>query len=407
MIIEIAWRNVWRSKIRSLVIIIAITLGICAGVFSTAFMKGMSEQRIETAIQTETSHIQIHQKEYRQQDKLNLYLACADELSDQVKSNPHVQGVSNRVILNGMISSAGKGSGARVMGINPEEEKTVTDLHTRIIEGSYFQDVPHRVKPLIIGQKMAEKLNVRLRSRIVINFTNAQGVPTSIGFRVTGIYKTVNNNFDGLNVYTRYTDLISNIGLPEGSGHEIAILLKENGISEEVKSQLQDQFPTTEISSWKDLSPELTYLHEMMDQYTYIIILIILLALLFGIINTMLMAVLERIKELGMLMAIGMSKIRIFMMIMMESIFLSFTGGVSGVILGYLATTTLGNTGIDMSQYSEGLQAMGWSSIIYPAIDLTTLLHITLMVIVTGIISAVYPSLKALKLNPAESIRTE
>ncbi|MDZ7777781.1 MAG: ABC transporter permease [Bacteroidales bacterium] len=333
MIIAVAWRNIWRNKMRSLVIISAITLGIFAGVFSTAFMKGMSDQRIKTAIKSEVSHIQIHRPGYRKQDKLKLYLPEATEKLSKIRELPHVQGVSNRIIINGMISSAGKGSGVKLNAIVPANEKEVTDIHEQIIEGTYFKDTPKRVNPLVLGQKLAEKLNVQLRSRIVINFTNAQGVPTSAGFRVTGIYKTANHNFDGLNVYARYRDLQQASGLAQGGGHEIAIYLDENEAVSSTKSKLQEMFPEAEVSDWKDLSPELTYLNEAMDQYMYVIIIIILLALCFGIINTMLMAVLERVKELGMLMAIGMTQIRVFFMIMMESVFLSLTGRFTGVIV--------------------------------------------------------------------------
>jgi ABC-type lipoprotein release transport system permease subunit len=318
-----------------------------------------------------------------------------------------VQGVSNRIVINGMISSAGKGSGVKLNAIVPASEKEVTDIHEQIIDGTYFKDTPKRVKPLVLGQKLAEKLNVQLRSRIVINFTNAQGVPTSAGFRVTGIYKTANHNFDGMNVYARYQDLQQPSGLPQGGGHKIAIYLDENEALSQTKSKIQEMFPEAEVSDWKDLSPELTYLNEAMDQYMYVIIIIILLALCFGIINTMLMAVLERVKELGMLMAIGMTRIRVFFMIMTESVFLSLTGGFTGVIVGYLAVKLTAKTGFDLSMYAEGFQALGWSSHIYPDIDINTLLNITILVIITGILSSIYPSIKALKLNPAESIRTE
>lgn len=407
MIIAVAWRNIWRNKMRSLVIITAITLGIFAGVFSTAFMKGMSDQRIETAIKSEISHIQIHQPEYRKQDKLKLFLPEASAKAKKIRSLPNVLGASNRVIINGMISSAGKGSGAKINGIVPKQESKVTDIHEQIVEGSYFEDTPKRVKPLVLGHKLAEKLNVQLRSRIVISFTNAQGVPTSAGFRVTGIYKTANHNFDGMNVYARYQDLQQAAALIEGAGHEIAVYLNDNEAVGKTKQSIQKMFPDDEVADWKDLSPELTYLNEAMGQYMYIIIIIILLALCFGIINTMLMAVLERVKELGMLMAIGMTRIRVFYMIMMESIFLSLTGGFTGVIIGYFSVKLFANTGIDLSMYAEGLQAMGWSTLIHPEIEIATLLNITVLVIITGIASSIYPSIKALKLNPAESIRTE
>ncbi|MFO7874014.1 MAG: FtsX-like permease family protein [Bacteroidales bacterium] len=407
MIIPIAWRNVWRNKLRSLVVIIAITLGIFAGVFATAFMKGMADHRINSAIESETSHMQLHHKDYRQKDKLALYIPAADKKLEKIRSLNEVKSASNRLKVDCMISAAGTASGAKVLGIHPEEEKKVTDIHGNIVKGSYFEDIPDRVKPLVLGKKMAEKLNAQLRSRIVINLTNIHGNPTSAGFRVTGIYDTDNANYDGLHAFVRYQDLLEATGMKQGIGHEIAVYLKHNDQVQPVQRKLRKMFQQTEVATWKELSPDLSYLSSVMDQYTYIIIIIILLALCFGIINTMLMAVLERVKELGMLMAIGMNRRRVFLMIMTESVLLSLTGGVSGILIGWAITRLTGATGIDMSMYAEGLQAMGWSTIIYPDIGIDTLIRITFLVIVTGILSSIYPAIKALKLNPADSLRTE
>ncbi|MFO8087547.1 MAG: FtsX-like permease family protein [Bacteroidales bacterium] len=407
MVIAIAWRNIWRNKLRSLVVILAVTLGICGGVFSTAFMKGMVDQRIESAIENEVSHIQLHHPDFRQEDKLTQFIPGADQKTDSLYEIKGVKAASNRLSTNCMITAAGTGSGILLNGIFPEDESRVTNIHKQIVEGSYFKDVPQRIKPLVIGDELADKLNVKIKSRIVVQFADIHGNPISLGFRVTGIYNTDNSEFDKMHVFANYQDLQAAMGVPEGVGHEIAVLLEDNNLLEEKKAQTASLFQQQQVSSWKDISPELSYLNDVMGQYMYIIIVIILLALLFGIVNTMLMAVLERVKELGMLMAIGMNRKRIFFMIMMESVFLAITGGITGILAGYGITEILGSTGIDLSLYAEGLAAMGWEPVVYPAIELETLAGVTGLVILTGIISAIYPALKALRLNPAESIRTE
>lgn len=407
MIISIAWRNVWRNKLRSLVVIIAITLGICAGVFATAFMKGLMDQRIESAIESEVSHIQLHKPEYLQDDRMNQYIPEASAKAELIKQDERIAGVSKRLSVNAMITTAGKGSGVKLSGILPEDEEQVTNIHEKMVKGEYFGEMPGRIKPVIMGAKLAEKLNAKIKSRVVLQFADVNGNPVSIGCRLMGIYKTENSAFDETHVFLKYEDVRQAMDVPENSAHEIAVLLNQNDNLEQVEEQIASSYEQLEVSTWKEVSPELSYLSEMMDQYMYIIIVIILLALLFGIINTMLMAVLERVKELGMLMAIGMNKRRVFSMIMMESVFLAFTGGIAGVLLGYGATLLLGYFGMDLSLFATGLEAMGWSTIVYPSIELDTLLIVTIMVIVTGIISAIYPAIKALRLNPAESIRTE
>jgi ABC-type antimicrobial peptide transport system permease subunit len=135
--------------------------------------------------------------------------------------------------------------------------------------------------------------------------------------------------------------------------------------------------------------------------------MIILAALAFGIINTMLMVVMERTRELGTLTAIGMNKKKVFSMIMLESVFLSLIGGVTGMVLSYLNILVTSKTGIDLSQYSEGFGALGYSAKVYPQISAGFFVIVTVLIIITGVISSIYPAQKALKLNPLEAIRTE
>ena len=134
---------------------------------------------------------------------------------------------------------------------------------------------------------------------------------------------------------------------------------------------------------------------------------IIMAALAFGIVNTMLMVVLERTKELGMLTAIGMNKRKVFSMIMLESVFLSVIGGIAGMLIAWLVIALTAKNGINFLQYAEGMEAFGYSAHVFPQINATFFLMMTVLVILTGILSSVYPAIKALKLNPVEAIRTE
>jgi ABC-type antimicrobial peptide transport system permease subunit len=134
---------------------------------------------------------------------------------------------------------------------------------------------------------------------------------------------------------------------------------------------------------------------------------IILAALAFGIVNTMLMVVLERTRELGMLTAIGMNKRKVFSMIMLESVFLSLIGGLAGMLTGWIIIILTAKNGINFVKYAEGLEAYGYSAHLFPEITLGFFIMVTILIIITGILSSIYPAMKALKLNPVEAIRTE
>ena len=166
--------------------------------------------------------------------------------------------------------------------------------------------------------------------------------------------------------------------------------------------------PGFSVQTWDEIMPEAAMYSEAMNYYLFIFLVIILLALGFGIVNTMLMAVLERVKELGMLMAVGMSRKRVFWMIMLETVFLGLTGAMAGTILCYLLVWWTGNTGVDLSAlYQEGLEAFGFSAKVYPIIGLDSFFEILFLVILTGILASIYPARKALKLNPAEALRVD
>ncbi len=406
MLFSISWRNVWRNKVRSMVIILSVAMGIFAGVLATAFFKGMADQRIQKVINTEISYIQIHQAGFEETNDINDYILNAGDLQKSIGNIAGVIGVCKRIVIQSMAASAETASGVLISGINPEQEKSVTSINDKIIDGAYFEGIKRN--PAVIGKKLAEKLNLRIRSKFVITVQDLQNNITSGAFRVAGIYSTDNSVFDETNVFVRYSDLQKLTNFPAGAAHEIAININKGeelpAISEAVKKVAGDKLS---IKIWKELRPEMNYLTEAMDLYMYIFIVIILLALLFGIINTMLMVVMERTKEIGMLMAIGMNKIKIFSMIVLESVMLSLTGGIVGIVIGAIASKYGETHPIDLSAWAQGYQQLGYDAFVYTQLDPSMLVDITLLVILTGVIAAVYPAYKALRNDPADALRIE
>ncbi len=309
--------------------------------------------------------------------------------------------------MQSMAASAETASGVLILGVYPDEERKVTSIHDRIIDGEYFEGISRN--PVVIGKKLAEKLNLKVRSKVVITVTDLDNNITSGAFRVAGIYSTDNNMFDETNIYVRFNDLQNLTGFPDNAAHEIAVNIDNNKNLEKVFTSVEQitSGKNLDVKTWKELSPEMNYLTEAMDMYMYIFIVIILMALLFGIINTMLMVVMERTKELGMLMAIGMNKSRIFMMIVLESVLLSLTGGIVGLIVGALSAKFGETHPIDLSMWAQGYQQLGYDAFVYTKLDPSMLVNITVMVIITGIIAALYPAYKALKNDPADALRIE
>jgi len=250
-------------------------------------------------------------------------------------------------------------------------------------------------------------LDYRIRNKVQITISDRKGNPVQGVFRVCGIYKTTNTGFDQATVFVNAGELSNLYGGNEILTHEIAILLNDIDDADAVSDKLSRISGGNSVRTWKELAPDAAMMNDFMIIYYFIFIGIIMLALSFGIINTMLMAILERTKELGMLMAIGMNRKRIFKMIMLETIFLTVVGAAAGLLLGWAIVEALGKTGIHFSGWGEGFEAIGFAARVYPVVTPEFFMFTTVLVITTAVISSLWPARKALKLNPVEALRTE
>jgi putative ABC transport system permease protein len=186
----------------------------------------------------------------------------------------------------------------------------------------------------------------------------------------------------------------------------IHILLDDHLKSFDFADDYSNAYPNLEVRTWADISPELSYLNEMSSMMMFIILTIILLALAFGLLNTMLMSVFERVNELGMLMAIGMNKKRVFTMIMLETIFLSMCGAAGGMLIAWATIKPLNKMGLNLAAVGgDSLSEFGFEAIVYPQLDTASFINLTVLVVLCAVLTAIYPARKALKLQPAEAVK--
>jgi len=386
--------------------IAAIALGLFAGVFVMAFMQGLVDARIDSATRTELAHLQIHSPDFLINNDIALQIPDSYELISEIEKLDSVAAVSRRLIAEPFIMSAHGTGGGKLIGIEPQREKDVTDIWMHLTDGAYLEH-ESRMPPVVVGEKLAKKLRLKVGTRINVQMVDLSGDLSIKGYRVSGIYRTNNANYDETTLFVKFPDLQAQLGIEENYAHEIAVRLHQGDLAEEVKPEIEYLAAGNYVQTWKEISPEMSYLTDSMDQYMYIFILIILLALCFGIINTMLMSVLDRVKEIGMLMAVGMNKIRIFSMIILESVMLTIVGGILGILAGSGISKIFETKPINLSMFSEGLEEYGFAAQVYTSLRTETVITIAILVVLTAVLSAVYPARKALKLNPAEATRTE
>lgn len=402
MIIILAWRNIWRNKARSLIIMLSIMLGLFSSLAVVAIYKGMMRARVRTVIDREVGHLQVHDARFKE-DYLAAFILPTDAALELIDKMPEVRATTRRTVTTGMLSTATGSSGITIYGVVPHEEKLISQLDKIIIEGKYFSDEIRN--PVLIGKKLAKKMKLNVKSKLVLMFTDSTNNMVSAAFRVAAIYESENSSLDERTVYVVRESLNTLLGIGS-STHEVVVLLHRDEDLDRVMAATQKLFPTLMVERWEDLSPETELMVNTVNQYAYIILIIIMLALAFGIVNTMLMAILERTRELGMLLALGMDKVKLFFLILFETVFLTLVGCPFGLVISWFVINYFNTKGIDLSIFGdEMMSSFGFTTFVYPEFPLDKVSGMLLIVVATAILSSLFPAIKALRLSPVEAIR--
>ncbi|MDB5276264.1 MAG: transporter permease [Ferruginibacter sp.] len=403
MIFIMAWRNIWRNKMRSLVIILSIAIGLFAGIAVLALYKGMMKSRVRAVIDAEVGHLQLHDRHFKKDFEPAFVITGGVAVLKSITAMAGVKSAAPRSITNGMLATTTGSAGVQINGIVPHLEYATSQLKNKIIEGKPFDTA--KQNEVMIGKKLATKMKVKTRSKLVLTFTDTSGNIVSAAFKVAAIYQSDNAPLDERNVYVTMTDLNALLSIGNAF-HEIAVLLNNDNEVKNMYQQLQNKFPVCQVESWQEISPETDLLVKTTDQYSYIIMVIIMFALAFGIINTMLMAILERTREIGMMMALGTSKIKIFNLVLLETFFLTLAGTPAGLLVGWLLTGYYTKHGLDLSGMGRDMMSsFGFNTMIYPEFPWDKLTGILLIVFCTAILSCLFPAIKALQLKPVDALR--
>lgn len=406
MLIKIAWRNIWRNPTRSLVVIFSLVIGIWATVFILAVSDSLHAESLKEGIEYKYGHLQIHSTAFKKRQELGNTIPGALEILEEIQKDPDVKAATARVLTAGMIASADYSSNVEIRAVMPDEEEKTTLLKTRLTGGEYL-DIDKR-SPVVIGEKLAEKLKVGIGKKVVLTFESPSADLVSTTFRVAGTFTATQVREEETMVFVRLDDL-TRLADMSGQANEIVAKLHDPGKLNAYIAGLKNRLANTDlaIENWQQAAPDMAMVSDMIYQTDIIVTTIVLIVLAFGIVNTMLMVVLERFKELGILMAVGMNKLRVFSMILFETTFLSLAGGAGGMLLGFLTIKLVYRTGINLSLFSEGLSGWGFQEVVHPELGFRVYGIITVAVILTAVLASFYPALRALSLNPSEAIRKE
>jgi ABC-type lipoprotein release transport system permease subunit len=397
----LAWRNLWRNHRRTLIMLAAITVGVWAMIFMTALMRGMVDDMLLNGIRGLPGEVQIHHPDYRDDPSINNSINVPDDQLLKALQGPQVSSWTSRVRVPAVISSERDTRGVILLGIEPESEVQVSFDADTIREGRFLEDSSD--KGLVIGAKMADHLETELGKRVVVMSQDPENNIADRGFRVVGIYKAKLASLEETYIYAG-RDTVQTMLKLDNRVSEIAITGQDYRHVDQWYPRIkQAAGQHVETLPWYEIDTYLGSMLAVMDGFVLVWIIIVFLALSFGLVNTLVMAVFERVREIGLMQALGMRPSTILYQILMESFLLLLIGLVLGNIIAVGTVIPL-QDGIDISVVAEGMEMMGTSSVLYPALKTNDMIMANMIVIVLGLLTSILPAWRAASYDPIEAL---
>ena len=398
---QLAWRNLWRNYRRTVIMLLAIVIGVWAMIFINAMMRGMINEMVNSGIRLLPGHAQIHHQNYLDDPSIVNSIASPDDKLRRALEQESIVGWSQRLRVPAVISSERDSRGVTLIGADPATEDALGFLPGEIIEGRGLESADDR--GLVLGAKLVEELETRLGKRVVVMSQDPGNNVADRGFRVVGIYKAELESEESSLAYGGLATLQAMLNV-EGQVSEISVLGADyRDLSPWLPQLAAAVGPTQQLESWQVLDPLLLSMLEMQDGMMLVVIVVIFAVLSFGLVNTIAMAVFERVREFGLMQALGMRPILILVQVLLEAFMLLALGLVIGNALAWLTIRPL-ESGIDISGYAEGMEMVGMGTTLYPALLLTDMLWVSLLVIVLGLLASLLPAWRASRFDPIKAL---
>jgi ABC-type lipoprotein release transport system permease subunit len=404
MYLQLAWRNIWRNPRRTIVILVAVFIGVWSMVLLGALMRGIAVGMIKNGIATLTGHIQIHHKGYHDDPAIENSITDA-QLVEKTLNELLPPGAlwSSRVRVNAIVNNARHSSGVTMVGIDPAKEAKVSFIGTAISSGRYLE--PNDSDGIVIGEALLEKFETRIGHKLVLMSQDANQEIASRAFRIVGTFKAEMESTEKQFVFV--TLAASQKMLKLGAGiSEISIVLPQGYENPDVYHKLKSVLPSDkfEVHSWQELLPFQTAYLKILDGFMWFWFLIVFVAMGFGVVNTTLMAVFERMREFGLMKALGMKPWWILREVLVESFLILICGMVIGNFMGFLSIYALSGSGIDLSALAAGAEYAGMTRIIYPAVAIKDVIVANLTILLLGLLVSLYPAIKASRFTPVQAL---
>ena len=406
---KMAWRNIWRNPRRTILTISAIAFASLLLVFMLSFQLGSYETMINTSVKIHTGHLQIQADDYQEKKNIRSVVSIPADLAIILDEIPQVESYTFRGQAFSLVSSRERTYGVLVTGIDPAREARVSRLKSLIRRGTYLSG--DDMDQALVGKILARNLRIDLGDELTILGQGRDGSIAATVARVKGIYSSGIDDFDRATIQMPLATF-QEVYSMQGAVHEVVTIAASLADVDDIKARIKTALASVKskrqltVLDWNELIPGLRQSIEMDLISGLIFYLLLVLVVAFSILNTFLMAIFERTREFGVLMALGTTPGRLTKVLLIESMTMTLLGIVGGIMIGSLITLYFQTHGFDISGASELLNQFGISGRIYPKLTWLSAVSGPLAVLVITFLAALYPAIKVRKLQPVEAMRT-
>ena len=397
----LAWRNLWRNHRRTVVMISAVTVGVWAMIFMTALMRGMVNDMLRDGIRVLPGHVQVHHPAFRDDPSVNNLLPMNDSQLSASFSTADFAAWSSRVKVPAVITSERDSRGVILFGIDPVLERDISFVADDMVAGRFLQDIND--SGVVIGQELAEILETEIGKRVVIMSQDPANEIADRGFRIVGLFKSKLEAYEKTMIFTAKATTQKMLKIGDRANELVVMGEDYRDVATLVDQVRAVSGENVEVLPWFEVDTYLGTMMAVMDGFVLVWVVVIFLALSFGLVNTLVMAVFERVREIGLMLALGMRPSSILGQIIVESILLLAIGLFFGNVLAWLSVIQV-KDGIDISIVSEGMEMFGAASVLYPELILEDVVRANIVVLVLGFFASLSPAWRASRYEPIEAI---
>ncbi len=399
LLVQLSWRNLWRARRRNLILISTIVFAVGAVVLNNALIRGFQYDMRDDAVRNLTGHIKVLAPGYRDDPSIMQSFELGSDWRPDV-ADSQLMGWTRRVVVPAVVMSERETRGINLVGIDPGDERDISFIGGASIAGEGLKDVGD--SRLLMGAELADQLSTKLNRRVVVITQGADGLNREAGFRIAGVFDAEGTALEKAYAFTGRVALQKL--LDTNAVTEVSIRLNDAASEPTVGARMTAHFHDLEVKGWRDLEPLAAAMFEFVDVSILIMFVIVMLALAFGLVNTLITAVMERVREFGMLRAIGMRPAQIVAQVLIESSLVMLLGLSIGIMVG-LGLTAYFADGIDLSSFAQGMEMVGMRSKLVPRLMMEDVIVVAVISVVLGLLGSAYPAWRAVKVKPLEALR--